>query len=241
MFIAYVFTTEILLGQPKYVEVWIEKQAMHSTFENILEGYQVGIQSSKGFNSISMLYQAAIRLRRIKYKQNREIVILYFGDLDPSGDAMDEDIRDKLDHFGLFHQYTFIRVGVKPEHVQEYDLPEDPDEDTAARLNENDTRTRGFIRKYGKLYAIELDALAGKEPEAFKQLVIDAVEDHFDNEIWVEVKRQYAEAKVKRKLRKRIKQDILPLIASTTTGKTTAAATRATAAASKKKARKKER
>jgi hypothetical protein len=73
---------------------------------------------------------------------------------------------------------------VKPEHVQEYYLPEDPDEDTAERLRKNYSRTRRFVQKYGKLYAIELGALAGKEPEAFRELVIDAVDEHYDQSIW---------------------------------------------------------
>lgn len=97
---------------------------------------------------------------------------------DPIGDSMDDDIQRRLDTFSRIWgrlDYKFIRVGIKPEHVQEYDLPEDPDEDTAKRLEENDSRTRRFKAKYGKLYAVELDALAGKEPEAFNQLVRNAV------------------------------------------------------------------
>lgn len=87
---------------------------------------------------------------------------------DPIGDSMDDDIQRRLYTFSRIWarlDYKFIRVGVKPEHVQEYDLPEDPDEDTAKRLEENDSRTRRFKAKYGKLYAVELYALAGKEPE----------------------------------------------------------------------------
>lgn len=84
-------------GQSKYVEVWIEKQAMYSTFQSILEDYEVGIQSSKGFNSLSMLFEAYQRLKMIQNTQGRQIIIVYFGDLDPSGDSMDEDIQSRLD------------------------------------------------------------------------------------------------------------------------------------------------
>jgi hypothetical protein len=106
---------------------------------------------------------------------------------DPIGDLMDDDIQRRLDTFSRIWgrlDYKFIRVGVKPEHVQEYDLSEDPDEDTAKRLEENDSRTRRFKAKYGKLYAVELDALAGKEPEAFNQLVRNAVLEHWNGDIW---------------------------------------------------------
>jgi hypothetical protein len=210
-------------GQPKYVEVWIEKQAMYSTFQSILEDYEVGIQSSKGFNSLSMLFEAYQRLKMIQNTQGREIVILYFGDLDPSGDSMDEDIQSRLDHFSRIWgrlRYKFIRVGVKPEHVTEYNLPPDPDEATAYRLEANDSRTRRFKLKYGKLYAIELDALAGQEPEAFRQLVEDAVEEHFDMNIWEQAIQENGQDKVKKVLAEKIKEELVPLIQTSTKRKT---------------------
>jgi hypothetical protein len=190
--------------QPKYVEVWIEKQAMYSTFESILSDKQVVIQSGKGFNSLTALYRACMRLIRVRMYEGRGIVILYFGDLDPSGDSMDDDIRRRLRAFGLY-SFELIRVGVKREHVQEYDLPADPDEDTAERLRKNDSRTLRFVNKYGRLYAIELDALAGKEPEAFSSLVRDAVDEHFDESIWDKYKNKLTTKAAQREIRKRIK------------------------------------
>ena len=202
--------------QPKYIEVWTEKQAMYSTFASILKGYDVAIQASKGFNSISMLYQAALRLRHHKYSkdyynsktgESKEAIVLYFGDLDPSGDSMDDDIQSKLRHFGV--SVKFIRVAVNPDQVEEYNLPAAPDENTARRLRQNDSRTRGFMSKYGRLYAIELDALAGQEADKFKELVINAVEEHFDEDIWQKVQDEYQENKVTRKLRKASKEQIV--------------------------------
>jgi hypothetical protein len=203
-------------NQPYYVEVWIEKQAMYSTFESVLQGKMVAIQSSRGFNSLSTLFEAYIRLRKVqKAYPDRRIVILYFGDLDPSGDAMDEDIRSRLDRFMRrwgYLQYEFVRIGVKPEHVTEYNLPPDPDEATAERLEANDSRTRRFKAKYGRLYAIELDALAGQEPEAFKRLVLDAVEQYYDSGIWDKVQKSEAAAKARRELKKQIQNEIVPLL-----------------------------
>jgi hypothetical protein len=89
--------------QPKYVEVWIEKQAMYSTFESILSDKQVVVQSGRGFNSLTALYKASRRHWKIRRDQNREIVILYFGDLDLSGDSMDDYIRRRLKAFGLYN------------------------------------------------------------------------------------------------------------------------------------------
>jgi hypothetical protein len=120
-----------------------------------------------------------------------------------------------LDHFGRIWgvlDYEFIRVAVKPEHVQEYDLPENPDPETANRLRNNDPRYRSFMRKYGKLYAVELDALAGKEPDAFRELVQAAVDEHFDYAKWEEIQRQYDPKKVKKVMKKEFIEEILPLL-----------------------------
>ena len=40
------------------------------------------------------------------------------------------------------------------------------------------------------MYAIELDALAGLAPDAFKQLVKDAVDEHFNDDIWRKVQKK---------------------------------------------------
>jgi hypothetical protein len=200
------------MDQPKYVEVWIEKQAMYSTFRSILSGWEVVIQPSHGFNSLSTLFEAYERLKRVQNNcPNREIVILYFGDLDPSGDSMDDDLQGRLDHFSDIWgdlEYKFERVAVKPEHVQEYNLPEDPDEATASRLRNNDPRYRSFMRKYGKLYAVELDALAGQEPEAFRKLVLDSVSKHFDEDIWERVQEENSDEKAKELLAERLREEL---------------------------------
>ena len=200
------------MEQPKYIEVWIEKQAMYSTFRSILSGWQVIIQPSHGFNSLSTLFEAYERLKRVQNNYpDRDIVILYFGDLDPSGDSMDDDLQGRLDHFSKRWgelKYTFERVAVKPEHVQEYNLPEDPDEATASRLRNNDPRYKRFIQKYGKLYAVELDALAGQEPKAFKKLVLDSVSKHFDENIWERVQEENSEEKAKELLAERLRDEL---------------------------------
>lgn len=109
---------------------------------------------------------------------------------------------------------------MKPEQVAEYHLLEDPDEATANRLEANDSRTRKFKLKYGKLYAVELDALAGQEPDAFRQLVEDAVEEHFDARIWQAIAKENGPEKVKEVLAEKIKEEIVPLIQTPTKKKT---------------------
>jgi hypothetical protein len=159
--------------------------------------------------------------------QAYRISVLYFGDLDPSGKYMIQDIINKFNHYNYLHsgggnprryplqdplECEIVDVAVKPEHVEAYGLPSDPDEDTAKRLKKNDSRYKWFLGKYGKLYAIELDALAGKNPLEFRDLVIDAVEGYYDYGIWQKAQRAHSEKKVKRALRKKVIKELVPLL-----------------------------
>ena len=63
----------------------------------------------------------------------------------------------------------------------------------------SDSRTRKFIQKYGKLYSIEPDALAGLDSDAFKQLVQDAIDEHFNDDIWRKVQKKRRAQKQPRK------------------------------------------
>lgn len=47
-----------------------------------------------------------------------------------------------------------------------------------------DSRTSSFIQKYGKLYAVEIDALPALIPEDFKKLVIQSVDQFYDQNIY---------------------------------------------------------
>jgi hypothetical protein len=77
-----------------------------------------------------------MRLLEIE-RSGKEMHVLYFGDFDPSGDDMDDHLDRALRFFGL--------------------VPKS--KETIDKVN-HDTRKDGFIKKYGKLYIVELDALA---------------------------------------------------------------------------------
>ena len=49
---------------------------------------------------------------------------------------------------------------------------------------ENDSRTEGFIKKHGRVYATELDTLPVVVPAVFKEIVVDSVNQRFDQEIY---------------------------------------------------------
>ena len=76
-----------------------------------------------------------------------KIIIFYFGDLDSTGDWIDEYLKNTLEFYGLrLHKdIEFIRVVVTPEQVEEYDLVENPEYNTEKN---KDTRYKRFAEKY---------------------------------------------------------------------------------------------
>jgi hypothetical protein len=171
--------------QPHYVEVWIEKQALADTFSSFLRGRDVRIVVNHGYSGWSFLYENCMRLLDIK-RIGKEIHILYFGDFDPSGDDMDEHLYNALHYFGL-GEIDFQRIAVTERQIEEFSLPPTPkNKETIDKVN-NDTRKNGFIRKYGKLYIVELDALLAIVPDKFKSIVQTSVDQFFDEEIYQDV------------------------------------------------------
>ena len=173
------YNPSIWIGQDYYVEVWIEKQALESTFNGILQDKDMVVVSNRGYNSTSALQQSASRLAGMQYSHKKKIVILYFGDHDPSGLYMDRDLDSRLRELGL-RNFEFRRVGLTLQQIIDYELPADPDIPTKDKLDK-DSRKRAFINRFQTFRGTiaELDALAIRENE-FKQLVIDAVDGYYN-------------------------------------------------------------
>jgi hypothetical protein len=197
--------------QPKYVEVWIEKDAMTGTFQSILNGKDVVIVPNKGFTSLTFLYKCIKRLKD-QQRKGKDIHILYYGDFDPSGDFMVDDLIRRLSKLGLrsdinlkLDEIHLQRVAVTPEQIKKYNLPFNPDKTTTEKMK-RDSRTPGFVEKYGSLYAVELDALPALIPDEFKKLVIQSVERFYDDEIYTQILSNYSNNEINKLLKDKINQ-----------------------------------
>lgn len=60
------------------------------------------------------------------------------------------------------------------------------DKETTDTMN-RDTRTNGFIRKYGRLYAVELDALLAIIPDEFRTMIEESIDGFFDQVTYQEI------------------------------------------------------
>lgn len=160
-------------GQDTYVEVWVEKEALAGVFASVANELRVVSFPNRGYTSVTLLHEAAERIRAAE--SDRRPVILYFGDFDPSGQDIERNIRDKLnDTFGV--DVGVERVALTRAQIDEHELPPQP-------AKSSDSRYEDFVKKHGDI-AVELDALP---PEELRDMVRDAVSNHFDNSVYEEV------------------------------------------------------
>ena len=157
-------------GQPKRVQVWVEKQALASVFEKVAQELGVDFVVCRGYPSLSLLYEVSEVLSGAT-DDVEELIILYFGDFDPSG--MDIE-RSAMEHlmttFGL--DVTCERVALKKDQITHYQLPPAPAKKT-------DSRRGQFLLEHGVDWQVELDAI---EPDELRRLIRTQVMSHMDRD-----------------------------------------------------------
>lgn len=159
-------------GQKYYVEAWVEKEALAGVFESVCRGLKVVSFPNRGYTSITMLKEAADRIRRKGRMNGKEAVILYFGDYDPSGQDIERNIREKLNEtFDV--EVDVERQALTRYQIDKYELPPQPAKKT-------DSRYEQFVEEHGDM-AVELDALP---PDELRDLIRDGVNAYFDEEYY---------------------------------------------------------
>ena len=159
-------------GQEFHVEVWCEKDALSSVIEPVCRRYHVRFMANRGYSSSTAMYDAAKRFRGV-LQGDREPVVIYLGDHDPSGMDMSRDVRDRLELMTLGTGATVERLALNMDQVTQYHPPPNP-----AKLT--DSRASGYVRLYG-LESWELDAL---EPQVLDGLISRAIESFMNQELY---------------------------------------------------------
>jgi len=156
--------------QENYVEVWLEKYALAGIFERVVNPLCIPLCPTRGFSSVSFLRKLRNRVLTSQ-KNGQRYVMLYFGDFDPSGDAMLPSMKRTLEVDFKLQNMGFKHVALKEEHIEQYDLPVKMG---AAKVT--DPRYRKFVAKYGPR-AVELDALS---PKILRELIDRAIGKYVD-------------------------------------------------------------
>jgi hypothetical protein len=193
-------------NQPKYVEIWIEKNAMAGVFSSVLtESRQVRIVPNGGWSSFSFQSENFQRLRYYR-SMGKNVYVLYYGDYDPSGARMVKNLEEALRKMEIH----FLHVAITKEQIEQFGLQglTNPDPAVRAKL-EKDPNAESFkLENNGQLFQIELDALSALRPDELKELLEKGVDEHFDDDIYHGVisDPKYSATHIRRLVHKGIKE-----------------------------------
>lgn len=173
--------------QDNYIELWLEKDALSEIIYRATQPYGISLMVNRGYSSCSAMYQSYQRLAQ-EINNDKNVIIFYLGDHDPSGLDMIRDIRDRLSEmliYGTELQNNFDdleqaqywlnkKLQVKPialtsKQVRDYNPPPNP-----AKLT--DPRATKYVEEFGYT-SWEVDAL---NPKTLDTLVKESILDYID-------------------------------------------------------------
>ena len=152
-----------MTGQKKYIEIWIEKDALSNVVYRVTSEYHIRLMVNRGYSSCSAMHDAYNRFLENAAK-HEEAMIIYMGDHDPSGLDMIRDIDERMNEFGSALSVKQIALTMK--QIKQFDSPENP-----AKIT--DPRAKTYIKEFGKK-SWELDALPPKELDSILRKSIES-------------------------------------------------------------------
>lgn len=153
-------------NQDYYAELWVEKQALASVLEPLASKWHATLMVNKGYSSLSAMRESALRFIDHEDKQK---VLFYLGDHDPSGEDMVRDIRERLEMFGA-GDLDVQKIALTMEQIRRFNPPPNPAKKT-------DARYASYIARHGTDKSWEVDALP---PRELSRLIDTAFRDIID-------------------------------------------------------------
>lgn len=175
-----------------YVELYTEKDALSSILGPLAREHRIPFQVNRGYASASSMFEAS---QRFLAHDDKELVILYLGDHDPSGLDMVRDIEKRLEEFGV--EVKVEHIALTWEQIERYNPPPNP-----AKIT--DSRASNYIEKYGES-SWEVDALP---PDVMMELVNSSILQYCDDDIKSEVeKREEKDLEKLDRFRRKLRKD----------------------------------
>lgn len=169
-------------NQEYYVEVWVEKKGLLPNIERYVRDLDVQVRALEGFPPWEFAHEKVGEIKEFleDRSDDAEIVVLYLGDLDPSGLDIDRQIGEVFGEFNLDVQ--FKRVGLLPDLVESFDLPTLPEPETLEKIHK-DPRYPKYHVEYGETFT-ELDAWQGVNPGSLRETIREAILRFYDEDIY---------------------------------------------------------
>ena len=123
-----------------------------------------------------MVHDLAFRLFDQKKKFGKRPVLLYMGDLDPSGVSIPRTlVRDMADYHHV--EVELVRVALNLEQIEEYDLP-----DSTLDAKQKDPNYQAWLEEFGpNQRPYELDSM---HPAQLTEVIERALTDVFDMDLY---------------------------------------------------------
>ena len=148
-------------NQDVYVEMWTEKDAIAGIMSEETVKWDVPLMVVRGFSSLTFLHSAAETIA----EKGKPAYIYYFGDHDPTGVVIPQNVERRIREFAPYADVTFECVAVTPEQIESMKLP-------TRATKKTDSRSKNFVGE-----SVDVDALP---PKVLRQLVSDCITQHVD-------------------------------------------------------------
>lgn len=160
-------------SQPRYVEVWCEKDTLTGVLYGETAGFDIPLMTCRGYPSLTFLQSSA----QVIAEQGKPTDVLYIGDHDPSGRDIPRFVERELRAFAPRAEITFTRLAVTETQIAEWSLPSRP-------TKRSDGRSRGWVGD-----SVDADAIP---PRKLRELLRAAIESRIDQRAWDTIKKAEA-------------------------------------------------
>lgn len=165
------YHTDPWATQDKRLFLVVEKEALVGVFERVCHEFDVPLLAARGYPSASVVRDFA--KREIEQNDDKEVVILHFGDHDPSGIDMTRDLDERFDMFGWHGDFTLKRMALNLDQIEELKPPPNPAKTTDARFVK-------YRQRFGDK-SWELDALP---PTVLSDMARKEILSHVNVKAW---------------------------------------------------------
>lgn len=155
--------------------VIVEKAALVDVLGRVCRRFDVPILAARGYPSVSIVREMVREHLMPAADRGQRVVVLHFGDHDPSGIDMTRDLEERVGMFMEDQQFGWElrRIALNMDQVEETGAPPNPAKTTDARF-------AAYRKEFGT-ESWELDAL---EPQYLDNLASTEIYDLIDPDRW---------------------------------------------------------
>jgi hypothetical protein len=141
--------------QERYVEVWVEKDAVSTRIYQTAKQFFVPVITARGFSSGTYLHDGAERFNRIPGE--RHVTVIYLSDFDPEGEYFPQLFKDQIGkRYGCARSVEIEKLALTRKQIDTLGLPWIPLIAQASHL------LKSYVSRYvgdNSKRKVELDAL----------------------------------------------------------------------------------